>query len=293
MLIPFLKGVVYCFKGLRWLTHPRLRRFVIMPLLINTVLFATAIGWGASEFSLLIDVLLAQLPRWLDWLRWLLWPLFALTTLIVCFYTFALVANLIASPFNGLLAERVEDLAVPGQWRPKNQPLWREIALTPVTELKKLAYFVLWTIPLLMLFIVPVLNAAAPLLWFTFSAWLLALQYSDYPLSNHGLSFTVQRQLLRRQRSLLLGFGSAVLLLTLVPVINFFAMPAAVIGATLLWVDSNPLQQGERDNGPWRPQARAGPVDGGVKPLCLFASARDQCLHRRRVETVAYRWRER
>ena len=47
------------------------------------------------------------------------------------------------------------------------------------------------------------------LLWFAFTAWILAIQYSDYPLSNHRVGFTVQRPLLKQQRARLFGFGTA------------------------------------------------------------------------------------
>ena len=53
-----------------------------------------------------INWLLSPLPGWLDWLRYILWPLFAVAAVLVTFFTFSLVANLVASPFNGLLAER-------------------------------------------------------------------------------------------------------------------------------------------------------------------------------------------
>jgi CysZ protein len=156
--------------------------------------------------------------------------------LLVSFYAFTLLANLIASPFNSLLAERTEDLAAPGRIRPQSGPLWKEIAHAPFAELKKLAYFLLWALPLLFLFLIPGINAAAPFLWIAFSAWMLALQYADYPMGNHAIRFKEQRRLLAKQRSLALGFGGAVLLITLVPVLNFLAMPASVIGATLMWV---------------------------------------------------------
>jgi CysZ protein len=65
-------------------------------------------------------------------------------------------------------------------------------------------------------------------------------------MSNHGILFRQQRQRLRQQRMLVMGFGSAVMLLTLVPVVNFLAMPAAVIGATLMWVER--FHQGNPSN---------------------------------------------
>jgi CysZ protein len=233
----FLTGAGYLLKGLRWLPRPRLRGFVIAPLLINTLLFGGLIWWGADEFGLLLDALLAQLPTGLDWLRWLIWPLFAVAALVVSFYTFTLVATLIASPFNGLLAERVEDLANPQAARPPARLLWQEMLLALPAELRKLGYFLLRGLPLLLLFFIPGVNTAAPLLWMAFSAWMLALQFADYPMANHAIPFREQRRLLGRCRRLALGFGGAVLLMAMIPVVNFLVVPAAVIGATLIWVE--------------------------------------------------------
>ncbi len=233
----FVRGASYPFTGLRWMTRPRLRSFVIVPLMVNTLLFGVGIWWGAREFGTLMTRLSHYLPDWLSWLSWLLWPLFALAALLLIFYTFTLIANLIASPFNGILAERVEDLARPERTRPETGPVWKEMVRAPFTELRKLAYFILWAIPLLILFLIPGINAVAPVLWLAFSAWMLALQYTDYPMGNHGIRFRQQRRRLSERRTLALGFGAAVLLITLIPVLNFFAMPASVIGATLLWVE--------------------------------------------------------
>ena len=233
----FVKGAQYLFTGLGWITRPRLRSFVLIPLLINIVLFGGATWWGFQKFGALMQRLLEYLPDWLSWLTWLLWPVFAIVVLIVVFYTFTLVANLIASPFNGLLAERVETLLRPDRALPETGPLWKEIARAPLVELTKLLYFVAWAVPLLILFLIPGVNAAASFLWMAFSAWMLALQYTDYPMGNHGIAFKQQRLKLADRRLLVLGFGFAVLLVTLIPVLNFVAMPASVIGATLMWVE--------------------------------------------------------
>jgi CysZ protein len=240
MAAGFIKGASYPFQGLCWLLRPGVRGFVLTPLLINTLLFGVAIWWGASEFNIFLHWLLAKLPAWLDWLRWLLWPLFAVTVLLVGFYTFNLLANFLASPFNTLLAERVEDLVNPGVVRPPGRPLWREIVRLPGTELRRLVYFLLRAIILLPAFLTPVINTIAPFIWGLFTAWMLALQYLDYPLGNHLIPFAEQRRLLRERWQLALGFGSSVLLLTMIPVVNFLAMPSGVIGATLLWVEQFP-----------------------------------------------------
>ena len=234
----FLKGFGYMLEGLRLIRVAGLRRFVLVPLLVNTALFTGLMFAAVSGFEQLLDYLLGFLPAWLHWLQYLLWPLFAVSVLLMLVYSFTLMANLIAAPFNGVLAEAVEKhltgqaLEQTGNWR----ALIKDIVPSLWSEVQKLGYFALRALPLLLLFVIPGINLAAPILWAVFSAWMLALEYADYPLGNHGMKFRDQRPRLRERRLLSLGFGLAVLGLMLIPIVNFVAMPAAVAGATALWV---------------------------------------------------------
>jgi len=51
-----------------------------------------------------------------------------------------------------------------------------------------------------------------------------------------GASSRSMCAILRRRRLLSIGFGAAAASLTMIPVVNFIAMPAAVAGATAMWV---------------------------------------------------------
>lgn len=241
-----LSGFGYLLAGFRLLRRPALWPYIFLPLAVNVLVFGLLFWLAAGEFGALIDLLLPTLPEWLAWLTWLLWLLFVLLAAIVVFFTFTLLANLIAAPFNGLLAEAVERLLT-GQEPPPGGSLWQALRETPLaiaSELRKLLYFILWAIPLGLLFLVPLANLAAPLLWALFSAWMLALEYLDYPLGNHNLGFPVQRRRLRQRPLLGLGFGGSVLFATMIPVLNLIVMPAAVAGATRLWVDElRPLEE--------------------------------------------------
>lgn len=104
-----------------------------------------------------------------------------------------------------------------------------------------MAYFGLRAVPLLILMLIPVINVAVSILWVLFSAWMMTVQYIDYPMANHQLFFKEQRARLRKRPLLAWSFGGLVMLCTLVPVVNFFVMPAAVAGSTLLWVRENQL----------------------------------------------------
>jgi len=241
-----LDGARYLLTGIRLIMQPRLRRFVIMPLLVNTLIFAAAIAYGWTQFADLVAWLQSFIPDWLDWLTWLLWPVFAVGSLIVVFFTFGLIANLIASPFNGILAEQVER-HLSGQALGEGAGLRQflvELLPMLIDELRKLLYALFSAIPFLILFLIPGINLAAPVLWFLYSAWILAVQYADFPMGNHGLRFRDQRARLRERPFLSLGFGAATVVLTSVPIVNFLAMPSAVAGATALW-----LREFEPDQG--------------------------------------------
>jgi CysZ protein len=222
-------------RGIGLLTRPGLKRYVIVPLLVNIIVFSVGIWLGAAGFERLMERMEANIPTWLDWLEWLLWPLFVIALLVIVFYSFTLVANLIAAPFNGLLAEQAERVATGRS--PATDTDWgrmlRELPGTLWDEVRKILYAVFWSLPFLIIaLLVPLLG---PLLWFLFSAWLLTLQYVDYPMGNHGLKFREMRATLHRRRLVSLGFGAAAAGLTMIPVVNFVVMPAAVAGATLMW----------------------------------------------------------
>lgn len=238
MLTHLFKGAGYFFTGVGLMSQPGLRRFVIIPLLVNTVLFALLIVWLGSELGQLVERYQPQLPQWLAWLGTLVWLLFTALIALSLFFAFALLANLIAAPFNSLLAAAAERHLT--HRAPADEGGWlqalREAPSAILDELRKLRLFVIWAVPLLLLFLLPVVNLFAPLLWGLFTAWMLALEYLDYPLGNHGLRFAEQRTLLGDHRPLALGFGAMVLFATLVPFFNFLAMPAATLGATALAV---------------------------------------------------------
>lgn len=232
-----VNGVGYLFKGAKLLTHPSLRLFVLVPLAINIVIFGTLISIGMSYLIDWMDQALAWVPDWLSFIEWILWPLVGLTLSLMTGYMFTAVALIIASPFNGLLAEKAEEL-VTGKEVPALEGLGAALMMVPlgiVRELAKLMYYLPMAAFVLLITFIPVLNTMAPLLWFLLGAWMMSIQFVDYPMDNHQLSFGDVKEAVRSRRLSSMGFGGAVALCTGIPIVNFFVVPAAVVGATLLW----------------------------------------------------------
>lgn len=216
---------------------------MVVPLIVNITLFSLALWGAASQLGPLSQALEELLPDWLDFLSVLLVPLFVLLSLGVIFFLFSLVANVIAAPFNGLLAEAVERRlrAERGEQMAsakfKLSDVMRDASVSVLSEFRKLGYFLPRALAIGLLYFVPGLNLAAAPLWFLFSAWMLSISYMDYPMGNHQLGFREQRDELKRCRLTSLGFGAVVTAGVLIPIANLVIMPAAVAGATKFWVE--------------------------------------------------------
>ena len=98
----------YFFRGLSLIQTKGLKRFVLIPLSINLVLFSFAFYILLQQVNAMIMAVQQYLPAWLHWLEYLLIPLGVMTLVIGLAYSFTMVANFIAAPFNGLLSEKVE-----------------------------------------------------------------------------------------------------------------------------------------------------------------------------------------
>lgn len=223
------------FHGLALLFRPRLRRYVIAPLLINVLIFSLTAWIGIIYFEEFINWALPP-DSWTRYLEWLLWPLFALTYLVIAFYSFTMLANLIASPFNGILAAQVEKTLTGKLPEDHSGSIMAEIIPAVTGELGKIWYFVLRAVPVLILMIIPGLNAVGSVLWLLLGFWFLSIEYVDYPMGNHGIRPAEQRRRLRQHPLSAWAFGAAANVLMMIPVVNFAAMPATVAGATQLWV---------------------------------------------------------
>src|SRR5690606_12869490 len=179
--IALLRGSGYLREGWQRIRQPGLRRFVVIPLAVNLLLFAALVSWGIRQFNYWMDRLMPHLPEWAGFVEWLLWPLFALVVLLVLFFGFSIVANLIASPFYGFLAEKIAE-----QERGLGSPAtgWHEILMmVPRSlgrELRKIVYYLPRLTGLLLLTLIPVVNLLASPLLLLFGVWMMAVQYIDY-----------------------------------------------------------------------------------------------------------------
>lgn len=226
-----MKGLKALLTGFELLLTPGLKRFVLVPVLVNLAVFVllmvTLLGWLGGWVVLAQDFL----PGWLDWLAWLIQPLAFVFALILFVFGFTVLNGFIAAPFYGVLAEKVELHLDPAAVIP-SETLGSMISRTLLRELSKWLWYVPRALVLLAISLVPVINLISPLLWLGFGAWVMTIEYRDYLNDNHGHDLALTRQQAWAEPLDSGVFGLLVLMLVSIPLVNLLVPSAAVAGAT-------------------------------------------------------------
>jgi CysZ protein len=228
-------------EGFKLLWHRRIRWLVIIPVIINILMFSVATWFAGVWVNDWLNWLTASVPELLQWLAWIIWLLFVLLVVVVYAFTFTLFANLVGSPFYGIIAERVIALERgDSDQTPQTLTVLMQIARESfLRELQILAYMLPRTIAVLLVTVIvsfiPLINIFAPLIAGSWAAWSLAVQYFDYPADIDQVAFRDVRLVAGKQRWLSLGFGLSALGAAAIPILNLLLLPATVIGGTLLW----------------------------------------------------------
>lgn len=234
-----MTGMGYFFKGLKIITRPGLRRFVVIPLVANVAVFGIIAG---SLYQLMSGVYVnftGELTSMWSFLTWILAPLAWLAGTLLSGYLSIFIVLFLTSPFHGLLAEKVEEY-VTGETLVSDSSAVQLALAVPrgfLRELQKIAHYLPMALAVLVVSLIPGINMAAPLFWILLGAWMMSLQFVDYPMDNHRLSFGEVRAACAARRSTSIGFGGIVAFVSGMPVLNLVLIPAAVAGATLLWCE--------------------------------------------------------
>ena len=214
---------------------PGIRRYVIIPTVINILVLAAFVAFSVKEFERWVASITNMLPDWLSFLSWAIYLVGLIVVAFLLLYSFMIVANLIASPFNAVLSSKIEETLTPGHVYPESG-LYSMIVGAVAREISKLLYVLPRLLLLMLLSIIPFLNTLAPLLWVLFGGWMVAIQYCDYGADNNQVSFRVLRKRMALHKLSALSFGVPINIMLAIPWVNLFLLPIAVAGGTVFWV---------------------------------------------------------
>jgi len=244
----FTRGFSYPLRAVKFFRRkPGLLKYLAIPFFINLLVFTATVYFGLDLFQGMLDTYAPSTDVWYGvLLYYLAWIVALLMTTVLVFFSFTIFGNLIASPFNEILSERTEGL-VNGVHNdePFNlRRFWNESRNAIIVEIKKMVFFVVCMLLLFGINFIPGIGSLiyavlAPL----FTLFFLAVEYMAFVLMRKQLSFSEQRRYIFRHPILMLGYACGVFCMLAIPFIQFFCIPFAVVGATLLWCDFPQVEQ--------------------------------------------------
>ena len=218
---------------MRILVAREYRFFLVVPLLINLVVMGVGGYLAFVGLHSFLESYLNLLPEFLSFLSYVVYFLLIASLGFAFCYFFSTVATIIASPFYGILSEKVElNLAHTRGNDDGVMDIVKDVPRILARELRKQAFFLPRALLCLIITIIPGLNVISPILWFLLTAWMACLQYCDYAYDNHKTAFALMRKDLRDNRLSTFIFGMIVSIGISIPIINLILPPAAVCAGT-------------------------------------------------------------
>jgi CysZ protein len=227
----FSAGFDYYLAGYRFISqHPRLFKYIIIPLLICLIIFLGMVVGCVYLIDPILGFLDTEWISWLDWLRtalyWVLYVLLVLLGILLSFFLTLILSSILNAPFYDFLSEKVEEIYLGRSFEEKWtwEFLYRSI-LFPIKESIKIALYEVGVG--LVLLAISLFSAGLGTVLFALAGpYLGSLYVFDFVLARKIYTLAEKKQFLHTHLAYSMGFG---VLVYLIP----FLTPFAVVGATL------------------------------------------------------------
>ncbi len=241
-----ISGLSMPFRALRILfQYKGLKRFALLPLLANAVLYALVIMLGFY----LIHAWNPQVGPWAFWggawmagsLNWsfnvLKWVMGIPLIFIACYFSFTSIGMILTSPLNDILSDRVQrSLCKPPLDGKLGLRLTASIFLKSLKESTWLVIKQMVATVLVLPFLLIPLVGFLPLLFVT--AYFSGLGFMDASLARNNLCGRHKAVITKKHYWEIFGMGLAMELLFYIPFVGLLIMPLGVTAGTLLYCGS-------------------------------------------------------
>ena len=238
MIRDFLRGIGLLLRGFGgWASSPGLMLLGMIPAAIVAALaLAALVGWAFASEPVAVWIT----PFAADWDEgWRIALRVALRLALVAGLGLVLVLSFTAltlavgDPFYERIWERTEERL--GGRRPEPPGAWRSFARGLGNALRLIGLSIALGLGVFVVSLVPVVGPpVAAVGGVLVGGWLIALEATGFAFDARGHPLRERRARLASRRGLSLGFGVASYVCFLLPLGSVVAMPAVVVGATLL-----------------------------------------------------------
>jgi CysZ protein len=218
-----------------------LRRLAFIPFLLNVVFFGVGIPFSIWLLSDWFSGLFPDIGWFSGALLLILEVLVALVIIVGSLFLFSTVGGIIGAPFNGWLAEAIEQHvngAGGAIYQTANRDRTAGCIGGILTAFGRLGIFLLFYPPILALQLIPGFGTLlSTVCAFLYGVFVLSFDFTDPAFETRRLPFRERVRFILRRKALYLGFGGGAVVMMLVPVVNLLLMPVCVAGGTLLFLE--------------------------------------------------------
>lgn len=231
-------AIDYLNYGFKHLFTRGIKLYVLIPLMINMVLFVFLWWLALHEVSHLITWVNHALPTWLTWLSYLFYLIAIIGMFFITIYFYTTLAVIISSPFYSLISQTIQSKNNLQITSDNSLKTWLLLApRTIIREIRKILMFMPWALLILVCSFIPIINLFTAVMWFVLVVFYNIVLFTDYPFDNNEHSLKTLKAFIRKQRGLLLSFGFLTTIGLMIPIVNIIIIPVAIIGATKIYVD--------------------------------------------------------
>ena len=237
------RGGGYLLRGWRFVVseHPTLVVYCVAPVIIALMTISGVIALLSYYSGDMLSALWARPEPWYLVTLWYVVMVFAFLLMIVAGYVaFFVIQTILSSPFNDILTERVEMLAIGKEPPPFTLARFtKSIAVTLVHTVVKLSIYVFFMVPLILIgWIIPVVGPVISSVGgFIITAYFVSYDQMDFAMARREWSFGRKIRAVTKNLSLTFGFGGSMAGILFIPILGILFIPLAAVGGTLLFCD--------------------------------------------------------
>lgn len=225
------RGAWALVKGFSLLLSRAELRAVIWRMILLLLLLFVGLTYGVFELAMAIaDRFIPTGDAWyIDLLAWLLSLFSMLLALVIGVVSFVTLGSIAAAPWLDELYVRVGRLNGV-ELEAKVMPWWKSIGNSMWNSVMPLATFIPLAALAALLLLVPIYGTiAATAVWSYASLKLLSFEFMDTPATFQGWKWPERKAQVEENRWYYFGFSGVAMLLLMVPGLNLFVLPAAVV----------------------------------------------------------------
>lgn len=226
----FIKGFQHYFLGLSfWTKNSSLLRLSIIPLILNFIFLVAGFVFSLNKLPDLVNKIISTPQLWYQYiLYYVVLLVTALSLFLIVFFLTFVLANLIAFPFNGIIADRALKIheVVPGS----NHPIFKKARINMIAMVRRTIVFLIIGVILVFAALIPGLGIIGA----GIGVFLMAYDRLDYGFDHFALTFNERREFIKAHFGEFLGFAAGFGLTATIPVINILIQPGSIVSGALL-----------------------------------------------------------